>query len=395
MKASDSSYQKNNMVNRFTRHTVQASTTLQVLEALVQTLAANDITAVIFAPEQSGFHRISLDSSTTGENASIPEWLAVSQQTAGSLFSSSAPVLINEGEKRSDFPFDLRNLPRVLNCASVAVLPLRFVGQMAALLILGSRQKSVFSPDLLDEMTHLAEIAGEAFQKAQTLENLEKRLIIAQTLDTLIRTVSLEIDLKSLYPVIHQQVRRVIGEVDFLIALYDPQTDRIDIQYAYERGEMISLPPLKLGQGLTSILIRTRRPILLVENVEKEAARLGARQFGVPAKSWLGVPLLIAGEVIGAVVLQDSEIEHRFNEEHQDLLIALASQVAIAVRNASLLQQTRQQAEKERILGEISARLWSSTDIETILRTGILELGRALKISEGTIQLDATLVDEG
>jgi hypothetical protein len=70
-------------------------------------------------------------------------------------------------------------------------------------------------------------------------------------------------------------------------------------------GETISsIDAFPIGNGLTSVLLETRKPLLLVNNVEAEGQRLGAKVVGSPAKYMAGVPLLYNGEAIGAMVVQ-------------------------------------------------------------------------------------------
>jgi len=98
-----------------------------------------------------------------------------------------------------------------------------------------------------------------------------------------------------------------MGEVDFLIALYNEEQNTIEVPYAYETGRSLSMPSYPRGQGLTSILIKSKQSLMLVENVERRAMELGVKVFGKTAKSWLGAPLLVGGEAIGAIVVQDFE----------------------------------------------------------------------------------------
>jgi GAF domain-containing protein len=67
---------------------------------------------------------------------------------------------------------------------------------------------------------------------------------------------------------------------------------------------------------------------------------------------------------------------------------AVASEAAIALEGARLLEETQRNAERERILAEISSKVRASTDINTVLRTAVLELGRTLRAAEGVIQLE-------
>ncbi len=155
----------------------------------------------------------------------------------------------------------------------------------------------------------------------------------------------------------------------------------------YEEGHQLEIAPFPLGEGLTSIIVRTRKPLLLTDNVEEQSLALGAKIQGQPAKSWLGAPMLYSGDVVGAIIVQDIQQEKRFNEDDQRLLMALASQVAVVVHNARLLDETRQQALQERFLNEITAKIRRSPDIQSILKTTANELGAALGVRRAHIRI--------
>ena len=56
----------------------------------------------------------------------------------------------------------------------------------------------------------------------------------------------------------------------FIGALYDEQTTSIQIPYMHEEGEMRQLESFPLGEGLTSILLRNKKPLLIVEDAEEQ-----------------------------------------------------------------------------------------------------------------------------
>ena len=202
------------------------------------------------------------------------------------------------------------------------------------------------------------------------------------------QVISLETETGPLFRTIHHQAERVMGELSsFAVALYDAPSGTIRIPYMIEDGQKLDIAPFPLGEGLTSILVRTRKPLLLDEDVENKSRALGAKVQGQPAKSWLGVPMLYSGEVVGAIIVQDILHEKRFNEEDIRLLSTLASQAAVVVRNARLLEGTRRQAQQERQLNEITAHIRRSADIQSILKTTASELGTALGVRRAHIQL--------
>jgi GAF domain-containing protein len=175
----------------------------------------------------------------------------------------------------------------------------------------------------------------------------------------------------------------------FAIALYDASSETIRIPYLHEEGVLHEIPAFPMGEGLISIVLRTRKPLLLSENVGDQSNALGAKVALPPARSWLGAPMLYAGEVIGAIIVQDIRQEHRFDEDDQNLLSTLATQVAVVVHNARLLESTQRKAAQERYLNEITARIRRAPDIQSILKTTAEELGTALGVQHAHIRLEA------
>ena len=67
-----------------------------------------------------------------------------------------------------------------------------------------------------------------------------------------------------------------------------------------------------------------------------------SQQMGVPAASYLGVPIPVGDEIIGVLSVQSTEQENRFNENDLRLLSTIASSVGVALRNAQLFEDVKQ-----------------------------------------------------
>jgi GAF domain-containing protein len=250
------------------------------------------------------------------------------------------------------------------------------------------------TPTAIAPFTNLIDLAAAIIEKIQFQQFTERRLADLQTLWNINQAISVtavaEIDLAPLYQVIHDQVVKVMGDFStFMIILYDNIANMIRVVYAVEENKMLSLPPIPLGEGLSSIVIRTGRPLLLTDNTPEAIQALGvvAVTFGAAAKSWLGVPMLYGGETFGLIVVQDIEQAHRFGEEDERLLSTIAGQVAVVLRNAKLLETSRKQAEQERLVNEIVGKIRRSVDMETILKTTAEELSTALGAYRAHIQI--------
>jgi GAF domain-containing protein/HAMP domain-containing protein len=98
----------------------------------------------------------------------------------------------------------------------------------------------------------------------------------------------------------------------------------------------------------------------------------------------LNVPLTLREQIIGQLRLEGLQ---SWTPEERGLIEAVATQATLALENARLLEDSQQLALRERLVAEITGKIWASPSIETILQTAIKELGRALRADDGTIEL--------
>jgi len=95
------------------------------------------------------------------------------------------------------------------------------------------------------------------------------------------------------------------------------------------------------------------------------------------AHSTVAVPLTVGGRWIGYVeALFNGRRE--FSAAQVRRLMALSGQAAIVIQNLRQLEETWARARRERILREITDRMRSVPDPETVTRTAVRELGSAL-----------------
>jgi len=86
----------------------------------------------------------------------------------------------------------------------------------------------------------------------------------------------------------------------------------------------------------------TGQPLLFNKEVEVQTGQLGLQRVGIPAASYLGVPIPVGDEIVGVLSVQSTEHENRFNENDQRLLTTIASSVGVALRNAQLFEDVEQ-----------------------------------------------------
>ncbi len=99
-----------------------------------------------------------------------------------------------------------------------------------------------------------------------------------------------------------------------------------------------------------------------------------------PNPSWLGLPLVAGGEVIGVIALEKDE-EDFYSAEHIQIAIAFAGQAAVALENANLYQQIvsraadlDQRSQRLEMLNRFSTQLSGSLDPDHLLSIILQEL---------------------
>ncbi|MFQ5934526.1 MAG: GAF domain-containing protein, partial [Dehalococcoidia bacterium] len=116
---------------------------------------------------------------------------------------------------------------------------------------------------------------------------------------------------------------------------------------------LIGAPPK--GDGLLGILLRQREP-LRVRDITKDPRSVGFPPDHPPMRSFLGVPIILKGNVTGDLYLTDKEGAEEFTVDDQEAVSMLAAQAAIAIENARLYEQVQNLAilqERDRIAREM------------------------------------------
>src|SRR5881296_2035522 len=170
-------------------------------------------------------------------------------------------------------------------------------------------------------------------------------------------------DLTGLFRALHYEIARVMDGTVFLFALYDEETQTVEVVRQIDRGVEHEGGSFPLGKGFTSEVIRTGLPKVIRRwSTEGPSVRL---LYGTEAgelvspQSGLVVPIRAAERVLGVISVQSYRPE-AYGDAEVLSLGAIATQAAIAIKR---LRATEQLAlEHERHALQLEAVLASMTD---------------------------------
>jgi PAS domain S-box-containing protein len=201
-------------------------------------------------------------------------------------------------------------------------------------------------------LTTVAGSVSVALENARLVQETRQRVSELATVNSVGQALSSQLDLDALIELVGEQVRdRFEADIAY-VALHDRPSGRIDFAYYYESGERSEQLPIAYGEGLTSRILESREPLLLNRSAQFEKHQ--AARLGTPARSFLGVPILIGERAIGAISVQSIEEEGRFGEADSRLLGTIAANVGVAIQNARLFTEVERQREYSASLVEIS-----------------------------------------
>jgi NtrC-family two-component system sensor histidine kinase KinB len=175
---------------------------------------------------------------------------------------------------------------------------------------------------------------------ALTSRRLERRVKELDGLQAVGQALSASLNLDAILSAVHSQVAALMDAGNFYVALYDPEADEVSFPLAFEDGEQVSWRSRRTGNGLTEHILRTRLPLLIPKDVGAVLEEIEIEQIGRVAASWLGVPILAEQEPIGVIAVQSYTTPGAYDSSHQDILVTIASQAAVAIQNARLYAHT-------------------------------------------------------
>jgi len=235
--------------------------------------------------------------------------------------------------------FDNPDLP---NTRSEMALPLHVAGEIVGVLDVQSMESNAFQQEDIEVLSTLADQVSIAIQNARSFESTQQLLQDAQ-----------------------KESRSYLQD-----AWRVSQSDEAYLGYRVSGNEIQNLNK-QVDSDNAKKAIRIKQTI--IENGQSAS---------------LAVPIRLRDEVIGIMDIRIPE-EHEWDQDEVDITEAVAERLSIALESAMLLKSTQRRAEFERVTADISGKIGSTTQFNSILRTAAEELSRVLGGSDVLVQIQS------
>jgi len=261
--------------------------------------------------------------------------IALGMGVVGAAVASEQPIVVPDTEQEP------RYVPIVPGMRSQLVVPLMHKARpIGALNMLGTRCGQFSGTDVAIVRQFGAHVAA-ALANARLFERERADAAAFETLAEIGRDVAAVLDLDALFERIAQLVRRVINYRTFGILLLNEATAELEMKLAIQYGEKVTVPRVRLGEGLVGYAALHKEPVL-VTDVSSDPRYIKVLD---DVRSELAIPMLLKDRCIGVFDLESPELD-AFSKRDVEILTLLASQAAVAIENARLYETVRHNEER-------------------------------------------------
>jgi GAF domain-containing protein/nitrogen-specific signal transduction histidine kinase len=301
---------------------------------------------------------------------------------------------------------DLAPLMEMLgeDTTALLILPLASGQSLTALVftqMVGDNRFGLNELEIARTITSQATVALENARLFQSSVRTAERFAVLNETSSHISAL----DPEEVYVAVHKAAERLMPLDSFVITLLDLENNEIDAVYLSDRGRRFPGERVPFGQGISSQVIQSSKPIL-VTSLE-QANKLNSVQAGEDdqeTQSLVAVPMMLGDTSLGMLSAQSYQAGV-YTEEDVQILGTLANQAIVAIQNGRLFAETQSLASKLeirvvertaqlqreqqntetllRILTEVS----SSLDLDRALNRTLSLLNEAVGAEQGTIML--------
>jgi serine phosphatase RsbU (regulator of sigma subunit) len=285
---------------------------------------------------------------------------------------------------------------------TAAIAPLRARGQIRGLMLVTSETRGPrVSDDQIEALRPFTEQAGLAIEQAQFSAESERRVEFLSALLQISTSLTSHSELSELLQGACDRLLEV-SELELTAVFLTEgagQTLRLHTSAGVRPPAQAFYEPFRIGERLAG-RAALERLVIVTRNIQQDRnpATVMAREIGM--RTVVCAPLLLRGQLLGVLAagtLRDMEL----SSEETDLIAAVANQLAAAIANVRLLEETRERMEEHRrrrdeltVLYGISRAVVGTIGLEERLRViaeGLTEATRTTRCAIFRLDRDGLL----
>ncbi len=259
---------------------------------------------------------------------------------------------------------------------TVAAISLQSKERAFGVLLLGSADSRRFTPPELHLLLSLGHQIGMAVENNYLIQQTSRRSEELHILNEIGRVLSSTLDTDALFGKIQAEMQRLMDADNLFIAFYDAGHSLLRFELEIRDGQRMPKRTRPSGNHLTEYILQNHQPLLIRENIEETAHRMGVEPMQTMG-CFCGVPLMVYNRAVGVMAVLSKQ-ERAFDEGHLELMRVLASEAAVALENARLFKGEQTKSRHLTLLNNISRNAIATLNPDEMLSRIATELEQGL-----------------
>lgn len=299
------------------------------------------------------------------------------------------PVFVEDIEQADESQLcQLQDVIREENIKALGFVPIVHQGRVLGKLAVYYSAPHHFVAREIELIEIIAGHLAIAIEKVRLLEQARNRLSRIEALQKIDAAISATLDLEHQIDILLTHVLNelqcdvsVLFLVDRASGQIIPAAAKGSYNFQMQQGTSF-----EVGEGGVGWIVLHKRN-LYIPNVQEDERWKATESSEVEhIVSYLGIPLMVNGEVIGALDV-GTRRPREFTPEEIEFLQTLGGQAAVAIKNAQLYQDLQKKVSQLEVLNDISRKLMAEHDIDFLLQKVVSDATGLLSASHGMILL--------
>jgi GAF domain-containing protein len=256
-------------------------------------------------------------------------------------------------------------------------VPLKVDGKsIGALVVQTYEEGQDYTPQDVELMTfvgqHIASALSRARAIAETkrlLAETEQRAAELSLINGVQAGLAARLDSQQMYDFVGDNLQQFFDAQVVDIGVVDHDAGVIRFPYTIERGVRLPDEPIPV-MGLRKHVLETAQPFVINERVAEVASQMGqpAAIQGEAPQSLVFAPVIVGGEPVGVISLQNLDNENAFTDADVSLLSTLAGSLSLSLDNVRLLDDQRQRLAELGTVNSVGQAISAQLDPDALIQ---------------------------
>jgi len=218
------------------------------------------------------------------------------------------------------------------------------------------------------------ELDKEVVERKLADERVQDQIQRVTILSEINQAITSTLDLRSVLDLLLEKIDHLLPYSVTTLRLIDKESGLLEAVASRNIDEEEWKSTMREGgRGFSKGVLKNKGPVIIANVQKNHHAKYPEflRKYGLI--SYLGVPLVAKGNILGTLGFYTKE-EHQFTNEEIDFLTTLGSQAAIAIHNSQLFEQVEKRTQELTALQAVTTAASQSLELQPVLHEVIKKI---------------------